>query len=80
MGQKLDITSIGAYSMGTKRFWTKTFGQNSIGPSWPRTKMFWMQSIWLNVIYDINWPYSYYGDVSWPEGKKKSLKKCVNLG
>ena len=46
-------TCMGAKSKWTKRFWTNDFGQKCIGPSWPRTKMFWMKSMWPNITQDI---------------------------
>ena len=35
---------------GLKDFGRKMFGQKSIGPSWPRIKMFWTKSVWPNII------------------------------
>ena len=48
-GQKLGIK----YYVNLKNLDKKVFGLKRIGPSWPRTKMFWTKSIWQNVIQDI---------------------------
>ena len=62
---RLDKTSMGANSI-----WTNFFGQNSIGPSWPMTKMFLdakylaERYIGYNVIGHIYIGQKYFGQTS----------------